>query len=153
MDVTPRLPEERREALRAERRRRNPVAMVLLVALLAGLGFVVYKGLNGATTFFYQADEAVAKKDHIGTSRVRVLGSVDDDVTTTGDGVSFTISFNGTVIPVRHHGDPEGIFRPGIPVVLEGHFEGDTFVSDRMLIKHSENYVAQNPDRVASDTP
>jgi cytochrome c-type biogenesis protein CcmE len=35
-------------------------------------------------------------------------------------------------------------------VVLEGRWQGEVFASDRMLIKHNEVYVEQNPDRVAA---
>jgi cytochrome c-type biogenesis protein CcmE len=154
MDVTPRLPEERRDAIRAQRRRRNPLAMGLLAVLVVALGVVVYQGLTNATTYFYQADEAVARRPQLGTTRIRVLGTVDNDIDDATDGqLTFTISMNGATIPVVHHGDPEGLFKVGQPVVLEGRFDGDTFESDRMLIKHSETYVAQNPDRVASDAP
>jgi cytochrome c-type biogenesis protein CcmE len=40
------------------------------------------------------------------------------------------------------------MFKPGIPVVLEGRFTGDVFTSDRILVKHSETYIARNPERV-----
>src|SRR3546814_4246885 len=41
------------------------------------------------------------------------------------------------------------LFQPDIPVVLEGRWsdEGDWFASDRILVKHSEDYEADNPDR------
>jgi len=37
-----------------------------------------------------------------------------------------------------------------MPVVLEGKFEGDGFASDRILVKHSETYVADHPERVTT---
>jgi len=40
-----------------------------------------------------------------------------------------------------------------VPVVLEGHWQGDVFAGDRILVKHSEDYKASNPDHVASDAP
>ena len=42
------------------------------------------------------------------------------------------------------------MFKPGIPVVLEGRFQGDTFASDRIMVKHSEDYVAEHPSRVTT---
>ena len=39
-------------------------------------------------------------------------------------------------------------FRPGIPVVLEGHWQGAAFASDRIMVKHTSEYREQNPDRV-----
>jgi cytochrome c-type biogenesis protein CcmE len=49
-------------------------------------------------------------------------------------------------------GDPPDLFEPGVPVVLEGRWQGDgddlVFSSDRMLVKHSEEYEAENEDRL-----
>jgi cytochrome c-type biogenesis protein CcmE len=83
-----------------------------------------------------------------------VQGDVQDDVRTVGDEVDFSIAFNGAVIQVRHHGDPPDLFKPTVPVVLEGHWDrsGAYFASDTILIKHSAEYKEQNPDRV-SDAP
>ena len=50
--------------------------------------------------------------------------------------------------PVVHHGDPPELFKPGIPVVLEGHWQGATYDSDLIMVKHSEQYRAKNPTRV-----
>jgi cytochrome c-type biogenesis protein CcmE len=40
-----------------------------------------------------------------------------------------------------------------VPVVLEGHFQGDVYESDRILIKHTAQYKESNPSRVSSDAP
>ena len=69
-----------------------------------------------------------------------------------GSEVDFTIAFNGATVPVHHiGGDPPELFKPGIPVVLEGHWDqsGQFFTSDTILIKHSADYKEQNPDRVS----
>ena len=58
------------------------------------------------------------------------------------------VNSNGVALPVRHQGDPPELFRDSIPVVLEGRFEGTTFASDRIMIKHSSTYTAKHPDRV-----
>ena len=55
---------------------------------------------------------------------------------------------NAADITVHHVGDPPELFRPNIPVVLEGHFEGKDYASDRILVKHTEEYRKDNPDRV-----
>ena len=54
---------------------------------------------------------------------------------------------------VVHQGDPPELFQAGLPVVLEGRWQGDVFASDRILVKHSEEYKASNPDRVSSTAP
>jgi len=37
-------------------------------------------------------------------------------------------------VRVVHHGDPPELFKDGIPVVCEGHWQGDVFDSDRIMI-------------------
>jgi cytochrome c-type biogenesis protein CcmE len=51
---------------------------------------------------------------------------------------------------VVHAGDPPELFEPGIPVVLEGRWaaSGDHFDSDAIRVKHSEEYEADNGDRL-----
>ncbi|HWI03864.1 MAG TPA: cytochrome c maturation protein CcmE, partial [Acidimicrobiales bacterium] len=75
---------------------------------------------------------------------------VDGSVRQDGNDVSFTLTKNDVQVPVQHKGDPPELFRPGIPVVLEGRFKDDYFSSDRILVKHSETYVAENPERVTT---
>jgi cytochrome c-type biogenesis protein CcmE len=115
-----------------------------------GIGFVVYQGLGNATLYFHNVDEALAQRDDLGTRSFRLQGLVRDDVREDGTTVRFTVTFNGSDIAVVHRGDPPDLFRPGLPVVLEGHFaEGSTtFESNRILVKHSEEYEAENTDRI-----
>jgi cytochrome c-type biogenesis protein CcmE len=122
--------------------------VAVLVLILGALTFVVFRGLSSATLYFYNADEAVERRDSLGERRFRVQGEVQDDVVETDGGARFTIVFDGASVDVDHVGDPPDLFRPGIPVVLEGRWDGEVFASDRMLVKHSEEYKAENPDRV-----
>jgi cytochrome c-type biogenesis protein CcmE len=133
-------------------RRRAWWAYALLVVVLVGVAVVAYQGLTEASLYFYNADEALElRAEH--TKRIRVQGVVQDDVATTagGDGVTFTIAFNGAQMPVEHDGAPPELFEPGIPVVLEGHWasSGEAFMSDEILVKHDEQYEAENGDRIA----
>ncbi len=125
------------------------------IVVLAALGFLVFQGLGNATLYFRTADEAVAQRKELGERRFRIEGDVvDGSVRQVGNDVSFILTKKSVEVPVRHKGDPPELFRPGIPVVLEGRFQGDHFSSDRILVRHSETYVAENPERVtASSVP
>jgi cytochrome c-type biogenesis protein CcmE len=35
-------------------------------------------------------------------------------------------------------------------VVLEGHWQGAAFASDRIMVKHTSDYRTQHPDRVTN---
>ena len=124
-------------------------------ALIAGaLGFLVFRGLGDAAVYFLTADEAVAQRESLGERRFRVEGQVvAGSVRPTSEGVSFRIREGGVEVDVRHAGDPPELFQPGIPVVLEGQWKGDHFASDRILVRHTEEYRAENPDRVEDYAP
>ena len=127
------------------------------VAVLGALGllavvlvFMAYQGLSNATVFFRNVDEAVAQRDDLGDKRFRLQGSVvDGSLEPDGSSVRFVVEYGGVRADVVHAGDPPELFQPDIPVVLEGRWsdEGDWFASDRILVKHSEDYEAENPDR------
>jgi cytochrome c-type biogenesis protein CcmE len=133
------------------RRRRSPIAYGVLLVVLLALGIVVWKGLSSASLYFYNADEAVAKQAELGDKRFRLQGTVlGGTVHTTADGVDFTVAYDGVRVEAHHAGDPPELFEPGLPVVLEGRWDpsGDFFASDRILVKHSEEYEADNEDRL-----
>lgn len=132
-------------------RARRGWAIVVIVLVLGALAFVATKALSDASLFFYNADEAVAKRDELGDSRFRLQGTVESGtIVETGDGVDFTVYFNGVDVDVHHRGDPPELFKAGEPVVLEGRWDRtvDVFASDRMLVKHDEEYDAENEDRI-----
>ena len=151
MELTPRTAPEPSDLPTAPRRRSLWAYGTLAVVVIA-VGVVAYQGLTSASLYFYNADEAVAERDTLGDKRIRVQGTVQEGVDTVPDGVTFSIAFNGVEVPVVHQGDPPELFEPGIPVVLEGHWaadaSGDAFHSDEILVKHDEQYEADNGQRI-----
>ncbi len=133
---------------RSQGRRRLIVAGVVV---LAALGFLVVRGLGNATLYFRTADEAVAQRHQLGDRRFRIEGSVvGGTVHEANSSTVFDIESKGVHVHVQHQGDPPELFKPGIPVVLEGRFQGESFASDRIMVKHSEDYIAKNPQRVTT---
>jgi cytochrome c-type biogenesis protein CcmE len=122
--------------------------VVVVAVVLGAIAFLVAKGLGDATVFFKTADEAVADKAELGHRRFRVEGLVTEPVTQRGDTVDFSIVSAGVCVAVRHAGDPPELFKPGIPVVLEGRWQGEVYESDRILVKHTSEYREKNPDRL-----
>jgi len=147
LDLRPRTPKPARS------RRSRPVLVGVIVAVLAAGGIVAIRALSSATVFFYTADEAVANKAELGSKRFRIEGVVvQGSIERTPEGVRFAVTSSGVTVPVTHVGDPPEMFQPGIPVVLEGRFskpsDSDEFASDRILVKHTEEYKEKNPDRL-----
>ena len=134
----------------ATRRGGGWFAVAVLVAIAIG-GFLVVRNLGSATLFFYNADEAVAQRATLGTDRFKLQGTVAcKSVVATDEGVAFDVSFRGVTVPVVHRGDPPQLFQQGIPVVLEGAFTGPDgrYESDRIFVKHTEEYVEDNGERL-----
>lgn len=128
--------------------KRGRSAILLSVAVLLA-GFFLWKGLSSATVYFKTVPEAIAERAQLGTRRFRLEGLVKAGSVQGDDkAVRFVVEEDGQEISVVHSGSPPELFKPNIPVVLEGHFEGKVFKSDRILVKHTEEYRKDNPDRV-----
>ncbi len=148
-DLTPRTAAA--PSARAAGSGRKWLALGGVGVVVVALGLVLFNGLQSASTFFYNVDEAVAQQPDLGDSRIRMQGNVvPGSVRSTSDGVDFVIKYKGAQVPVRHVGDPPELFGPKIPVVLEGAFsaDGEQFRSDEILIRHDATYDEENKDRV-----
>jgi len=165
-DLSPRHPLEApsdRAALREQmgRRRKALIGVFVLLLLIVG-GWATVAGLRNATLFFRNADEAIAERVELGDRRFRLQGRVVPSSVAGDSGVTaFEVIHNCASVSVRHSVDPPDLFEsPWIPVVLEGRWvRGDVvtvagrdthfFSSDNMLVKHTNEYVAANADRIA----
>lgn len=146
MELTPRtLGEEAPPPPTRRRNRRRWLPLAIIAVALAALGFIVTRGLSDATLYFRNADEAVDQRDSLGTRRFRLQGTVVGEPQRVGDAVEFDVVYDGVSVAVRHVGDPPDLFRPGIPVVLEGRWAPgeDVFDSDRILVRHDEEYRSE----------
>ena len=167
LDLTPRHAVDDADAIRRElgkgKKRWVTVAGVLIVIVF---GFLVVQFLRDATVFFRNVDQAVAEREELGDRRFRIQGRViPNSVEVVDNVVTFEILHGCATASVRHLTDPAELFdNPWIPVVLDGNWEPQTvelvtgpddhvFVSDRMLIKHTNEYSADNSDRVESNLP
>ena len=133
--------------------RRRQVAAGLVIA--GAVAFLLFQGLNNATEYFKTANQAVADRATLGTRQFRIEGTVDNNVRRVGNETAFSITANHVTVPVVDNTEPPELFKPGIPVVLEGHFgaTGPVFHSDLIMVKHSASYVAAHPNRVKAQTP
>ncbi len=155
MDVTPR-PAPPEVPARRGSGGRGPLMALALVALLAAVGFLLVKQVGSASLYFYNADEAVAKRSQLGDRRFRIQGTYEGTATdVAADTIRFAIVFGGEKVVIEHTGSEPALFQPGTAVVCEGRWspDGRVFESDRIEVKHSEEYKAENPDRVDPAAP
>jgi len=123
--------------------------VVLTLVLVAG-GVIVTQFLTSAVDYYCNVDEVGTRDGCSADRRIRLQGTVDEgSVTKVGDATAFTITFNHVTMPVIYDGEPGGIFKECIPVVVHGVIKNGELQGDRVEVKHSEEYVAVNDERVA----
>ena len=144
MDLSPREVEQKTSR---HRRRWAPLAIVVL-AVVAG-GFVVTQFLTNAIDYYCNVDEIGQRDGCEDDRRLRVQGVVVEDSLRKENGsTTFELSFNGDVLPVTYLGDPGGIFQECIPVVAHGRMENGVLDSNRIEVKHSNEYQSKNEVRL-----
>jgi len=150
MDLSPRTTVDASPATTPPGRRWVAIAVLALV-LVAG-GVIVTQFLRSAVDYYCNVDELGSRDGCEAGRRLRVQGTVDAGTVDTTDGVtSFTISFGGVTMPVRYDGQPGGIFEECQPVVVHGELVDGRFQGDRVEVKHSNEYEAENADRLDDD--
>jgi cytochrome c-type biogenesis protein CcmE len=132
-----------------KRRSRRILPMLVLGGVVVAGGVIVTQFLTSAVDYYCNVDEVGVRSGCDDDRRLRIQGTVDEGSIDVSRGVtSFSVSFNGATMPVRYDGEPGGIFKECIPVVVHGRVDGGVFVGDRVEVKHSNEYVAVNSDRI-----
>ena len=123
--------------------------MVVLV-LVGAFGTILAVGLGSSLNYFETVDQALAHKPALGTTTFRLEGVVvPGSIQRRAGAVAFVVAGSKqNRIDVVNHGSPPQLFQPGIPVVVVGHFDHGTFLSDQVIVDHSAQYVQQHPARV-----
>lgn len=134
--------------MRPNRKLRAAIGIVLVVG---AVGYVLARGLGSSIEYFQTANQAVANRAKLGSETFNIEGAVvPGSIHKDRSKLTFSISSARVQVPVVSYGSPPQLFQAKIPVVLSGHFDGSTFVSDQIMVKHSASYVAAHPDRVKS---
>ena len=136
------------------RRTRKWRNIALLSAVTFAAGFLMFEFLTNSTEYYCNVDEVGVKAGCSGDASLRLQGTVVPGTVQEANGqLNFDLEFGGKTISVRHQGDPQALFQPGIAVVLVGHLENPTtFASRQIMVKHSEKYEKEHPDRVSTPT-
>ena len=148
-DLTPRTGPD--DASAPARPRRNLLPMIVLALVLVAGGVIVTQFLRSAVDYYCNVDEIGQRSGCDADRRLRLQGVVErGTVESIAGDTSFDITFNDETISVYYSGEPGGIFKECIPVVVHGNFDttSDTFLGDRVEVKHSDEYVSVNDDRL-----
>jgi cytochrome c-type biogenesis protein CcmE len=132
-------------ALAGPRRRRSFASRrqkaVAAIVILGALGFLLARGLANAMNYYLTANQAVAQRAKLGTSDFRIQGTVLPGVHQVGTTLHFVITSKHVDVDVLSTGSPPQLFRVGMPVVLDGHWQGDVFSSFQIMVQHGSSYV------------
>ncbi len=133
-------------------KKRKKVRLAIAILLIVGaIAFVLAKGLGSSLEYFQTANQAVADRAQLGSQDFNIEGAVvPGTIRRFGNKLTFEIQSKGVVVHVVSTGSPPQLFQAKIPVVLAGHFQGITFESNQIMVKHSAQYVAAHPNRVRS---
>ncbi|MDH4262317.1 MAG: cytochrome c maturation protein CcmE [Spirochaetia bacterium] len=122
---------------------------IVVVAIVAGIAFMVISSISKDTKKFYQLTELaeIIKKDKhsISDKYLIVLGNVKEgSVKKNGIQADFTIEMADDRMKVHHNGKnllPD-TFQAGAQVTVEGKYDlaNDEFVSDKVMAKCASKY-------------
>ncbi|HSL73649.1 MAG TPA: cytochrome c maturation protein CcmE [Ilumatobacteraceae bacterium] len=148
LDLSPRDPVD--PARSPSKRRRNWLPMLVLGLVVVAGGVILTQFLTSAVDYYCNVDEVGVRAGCDEDRRIRLQGTVDEgSVAKVASATVFTITFNDATMPVRYDGEPGGIFKECIPVVVHGVIRDGELLGDRVEVKHSNEYVAVNDERVA----
>lgn len=148
IDLTPRTGPDDESG--APKKKRNVLPMLVLGLVLVAGGVIVTQFLNSAVDYFCNVDEVGQVDGCEEERRLRLQGTVDaGSIDKSIPGVTaFTMSFGDATIPVEYEGEPGGIFKECIPVVVHGVITNNMLDGDRVEVKHSNEYVEVNDDNL-----
>ena len=122
-----------------------------IIALLC-IGAVIWMItlMQSNVVFFKTVSVAVADRSHDGARTLRIGGAVvPGSIHDNADGADFKLTEGGVTVLIDHHGTEPTLFKNCAPVVADGHWSGNTFVSEQILIKHGSTY---DPKKDIKDT-
>jgi cytochrome c-type biogenesis protein CcmE len=128
-------------AVAAPRKRSHRLRYSIIALLCIGAVVWMLVLMQRNVVFFKTVSQAVADREQDGTRDMRIGGAVvPGSIDTTADGAEFELTQGGVTVRIDHHGSEPALFEDCAPVVAVGHWEGTTFRSGRIIIKHGNEY-------------
>ena len=127
--------------------------VVVAIVVLIAAAIIATWALRNQASYFYVPSEIV--KNHPAPGRaVRLGGMVEEgSIVTLPDGVTieFVVGDGTARVPVRYAGIVPDLFVERSGVVADGRMQANgTFVADKLLAKHDENYVPRELEEMTA---
>lgn len=134
----------------------KPKYIIGLVVVAGALAYLVFGGLGQNLVYFITPSEYFQQVDRYQNRQVRLGGLVKEGSLNYNPQtleLRFVVTDGVKDIPIKSSGStPPALFGENRGVVVEGKFQGEAFVSQNLLVKHSETYQAPKdgwtPDEV-----
>ncbi len=140
-----------------DKQRRMFLAGALLCATLA-LGFVSFGNLGENLVYYWDPSQIEEAGEKAYGATIRLGGVVKSGTLkwdTQSNELNFIVSDGAAEVAVHATGAPPQMFREGIGVVVEGTMvrsaTGGVFESDRLMVKHSNEYKAPEEGKESAD--
>jgi cytochrome c-type biogenesis protein CcmE len=133
--------------------RRPWAVVVLVVVVLAVIGYLAFSSVGTALVYYLTPTELLARGDAAIGETVRLGGQVAvGSVSGPATDLHFRLADREHEIPVHSTVAPTRSFREGAGAVVEGALDaGGVFQATRVIVKHDENYEAPAPGAQPSD--
>ncbi|GER87256.1 hypothetical protein KDW_14180 [Dictyobacter vulcani] len=133
----------------AQPRKRVPFSFILAgIAILGAMIYLVYANTQSSAVYYLTVPELHHCADCVARS-VRVSGIVEKNTIKRNDqtqSVSFSITDSNQTLPVTYSGVVPDIFKPGVQVVVEGHYTGSgPFEAQTLLAKCPSKFQSATP--------
>ena len=134
---------------RSRRRKRLPISFILAgIAILGAVIYLVSANTQASAVYYMTVSELKSCKTCL-TQDVRVAGVVQPGSVVNNEAtqtIRFVITQGAQELPVTYSGVVPDIFRPGITVVVEGHYTGSgPFQAQTLLAKCPSKFQAATP--------
>ncbi len=124
----------------------KPKYLIALAVVAGALAYLVFGGLGQNLVYFITPSEYYQQVERYQNRPVRLGGLVKPGTLEYNPQtleLRFVVTDGVKEVPVRSSGaTPPALFGENRGVVVEGRFQGEAFVSQNLLVKHSETYQA-----------
>jgi len=136
----------------------GPALLLVCVAAIGGVLWFLSTGMGGMSeslVYYWSPTQLAEAGDDAYDTTVRLGGQVEPgtvDFNLDENTLAFMLTDGTNEVPVLASSAPPQMFREGIGVVVEGRMSEDgTFRTDRVMVKHSNEYRAPEEGERASD--
>ena len=133
-------------------------AVVALLGAGGAMAYLAFGNIEENLVYYWTPTDLLAKAATVENATIRLGGMVQTG-SLKWDAQTLQLKFSMGESPepgppsvtVLSQGSPPQMFREGIGCIVEGKFDGQVFRSDRLMVKHSNEYKPPAPGESGKD--